>query len=201
LNGRLVLATRNTGKVREIREILSDVPVQLYTLLDFPDLPETPEDGETFQENAAKKARAATIQTGLPVLADDSGLEVDALNGAPGVFSARFAGEGAGDLDNNRKVLELLGHTPDDKRTARFRCVLALATPGGDIQTADGTCEGRITTDPRGDAGFGYDPLFIPVGYQKTFGELGYDIKNRLSHRAIALRKIKPLLFDIFKGV
>jgi XTP/dITP diphosphohydrolase len=196
----LVLATRNAGKVKEIRELLQDLPVRLLTLSDFPDLPEIPEDGTTFHENARHKAETVFRRTGFPSLADDSGLEVDPLGGDPGIRSARFAGEGATDEENNQRVLSLLNGVPSEKRTARFRCVLALAA-GGPIETFEGIVEGRLTTAPRGESGFGYDPLFIPEGYDRTFGELGPEIKNRLSHRASALRRIKPRLFDIFKGV
>lgn len=195
----LVLATRNAGKITEIQAILQDLQVRLLTLEDFPGFPDTPEDGQTFQDNALFKAKTAYERLRLPVLADDSGLEVDALSGAPGVWSARFAGESANDDDNNQKLLTLLSGLSHEKRTARFRCVLALSSSNGQLQTVKGVCEGHIATAACGDFGFGYDPLFVPLGYHQTFGELGKEIKNRFSHRASALLRLKPLLFDIFK--
>ena len=200
MTGFLVLATRNPGKVREIRDLMADLKVSLWTLNDFP-IPEIPEDAPTLEENALKKARTVAKAIGLPALADDSGLEVDALLGAPGVRSARFAGEGAGDADNCRKLLSLMEGVPPSGRTARFWCVLALVLPEGRTEVVEGICEGRIGEAFQGEKGFGYDPLFIPEGETRTFAELGEEVKNRISHRAVALRKIKPLLFDILKGV
>jgi len=193
----LVLATRNPGKIKEIRETLSGLGLAFRTLSDFPDISEIHEDGTTFQENAKKKALTVARATGLPALADDSGLEVDALGGAPGVRSARFAGEGADDLSNNRKLLDLLRDVPPERRTARFRCALALAFPDGRVYTVEGTCEGRIVEDPAGEGGFGYDPLFLVLEEGRTFAQMTREEKNRISHRGRALSKLRELLSQI----
>jgi len=218
----IVIATRNAHKVGEIRAILGGAS-QFLTLNDFPDAPKVIEDAGTFAGNATKKAvelahwlsvmsPATRHLSPLFVLADDSGLEVDALNGAPGVHSARFAALDRSadslsanllDADNNAKLLRLLKDVPLEKRPARFHCVIALveinpqsATRLGEAkvrnpQLFDGTCEGRIGFAPRGKNGFGYDPLFVPVGFEQSFAELGEDVKNKLSHRAQALEKLK----------
>ncbi len=205
----IFIATRNAHKVHEIRQILG-ADIRFLTLRDLPNAPEVVEDADTFAGNAVKKATSLAkwladqpeINKGeLYVLADDSGLEVDALNGAPGVHSARFAADdktkgNSADSANNAKLLQLLQKVPMDKRTARFRCVLAF-TPVANAQSAstfDGACEGRIELAPRGTSGFGYDPLFIPNGYSQTFGELGETEKNKLSHRANALGKLRSSL-------
>ena len=181
----LLIATRNRHKLDEIRAILGGPGIEWKSALDFPHLPDVIEDGDTFEANAAKKARALAAATGCWALADDSGLEVDALGGAPGVRSARFAGEPTDHTANNEKLLrDLAGHTD---RTARFRCVLALAAPDGSVRFAEGRCEGRIAESLRGAEGFGYDPLFVPDGFEQTFAELGAEIKNTISHRARAL--------------
>jgi XTP/dITP diphosphohydrolase len=213
----MLIATRNRHKVGEIQAILGG-SFQFLTLNDFPDAPEVVEDADTFAGNAAKKAvelakwissqhRTSNIERPTPnfILADDSGLEVDALGGEPGVHSARFAAMDSAksgntpDADNNAKLLRLLKDVPPEKRTARFRCVIALAEihPPSSIfhpQNFDGACEGRIIYEPRGKNGFGYDPLFVPVGFEQTFAELGEDVKNKLSHRARALEKLKKFL-------
>jgi XTP/dITP diphosphohydrolase len=211
----IVIATRNAHKVDEIRAILGS-GYQILTLNDFPDPPKIVEDADTFDGNATKKAveLARWLAVTFPptrhasplfVLADDSGLEVDALDGAPGVHSARFAAlvsaksGNTPDADNNAKLLQLLKDIPREKRRARFHCVIALAeiTPDSALRTPhlfDGACEGRIGFAPRGKNGFGYDPLFVPVGLEKTFAELGEDVKNKLSHRARALEKLKEFL-------
>jgi len=214
----MLIATRNRHKVGEIRAILGG-SFQFLTLNDFPDAPEVVEDADTFAGNATKKAvRLAkwicskhstfNIQHSTPnfVLADDSGLEVDALDGAPGVHSARFAALDSAksgntpDADNNAKLLRLLKDIPPEKRTARFRCVIALIqvhSPQSTVhspQLFDGACEGHMGFAPRGKNGFGYDPLFVPVGFEQTFAELGEDVKNKLSHRAKALEKLKEFL-------
>jgi XTP/dITP diphosphohydrolase len=220
----LLLATRNVHKTGEIRAILG-AGFQFLTLKDFPAAPNVVEDADTFEGNATKKAvelakwlagkhSTFNIQYSIPnfVLADDSGLEVDALNGAPGVHSARFAADDSAksgntpDSDNNAKLLRLLKDVPPAKRTARFRCVIALVgVPTGKIEAAspvcyadefearifDGVCEGRVLFELHGKNGFGYDPLFVPNGYEQTFAELGEDVKNKLSHRAKALMKLK----------
>ena len=183
----LVLATRNAHKVLEIGQILGE-KVALRSLADFPDVGIIPEEGETFAANAAQKALFVARALGLPAMADDSGLEVDALNGAPGVRSARFAGAQAKDGENNAKLLGLLAEVPAERRTGRFRCAIAVARPDGSVRTAEGACEGLILEGPRGAGGFGYDPLFVPEGYDLTFAELAGEVKNRISHRCRALR-------------
>ena len=192
----MVVATKNPGKLREIREILGS-EVRLLSLADFPDVGDIVEDGRTFEANAIKKALSVALRTGKASLADDSGLEVDALDGAPGVFSARFAGVKATDEQNNGKLLRLLEDTPDAKRTARFRCVIAVGRPDGTVRTAGGTAEGRILRSPRGTGGFGYDPLFLATSVGRTFAELTPEEKNRLSHRGSALKSAILLLRKI----
>lgn len=189
---KLIAATHNRGKMREIAALLEDMPVVVKCLADVgPDF-NVVEDGETFAENAVKKAEAVARRYGCAALADDSGLFVDALGGQPGVYSARFAGEDATDAQNNEKLLELLKGEKD--RSARFVCVMALAIPGKETQTVEGTCQGRILEDPAGRGGFGYDPLFVPEGYGETFAQLGAEVKNTISHRARALHKMKELI-------
>lgn len=188
----LVLATRNPGKIAEIKALLPSVPVTAAA--SFAGCPEPDETGRTFEENALIKARAVSRYTGKTALADDSGLEVDALDGAPGVCSARYAGTDATDQDNIRRLLDALDGISDGGRTARFRCVVAVVVPDGRTWTAEGTCEGRILQTPRGDGGFGYDPLFVPAGYENTFAELDAGVKNRISHRALALGRIADVL-------
>jgi XTP/dITP diphosphohydrolase len=193
---KLVLATRNPHKLEEIRSILNTEQLDVCSALDFPDLPETIEDRDTLEGNAVKKAVELCEATGLPALADDSGLEVEALNGEPGVYSARWAGEGCTYADNNAKLLRELSGKKN--RRARFRTVIALALPGAGTQTVEGSCEGLITEELRGGQGFGYDPLFLPDGETRTFAELPAEEKNRISHRARALQNAsnvwKPLL-------
>lgn len=198
---KLVLATGNQGKVRELKAILGDLNIEVYSLKGFPEIGEIVEGGATFAENAVIKAKAVSKATNLVALADDSGLEVDYLDGAPGIYSARFAGEGKSDADNNEKLLALLREVPLDKRTARFRCVIAICTPGGQVYTADGTCEGIIEFGLRGDKGFGYDPLFYLPEYGQTFAELDSVLKNKISHRGQALAKAKTVLAEVLKGV
>lgn len=187
----LILATGNPGKRREIAQMLG-ASVAIKTLIDMPDAPEIVEDGDTFEANAIKKARILSQHAGRPALADDSGLEVDALNGAPGVYSARFAGPNATDAANNAKLLSLLSDIPDVRRTARFRCAMAIALPNGQVQTASGAWEGRILHAPRGTNGFGYDPLFFVPECGLTAAELPAEEKNRRSHRGSALRAMYP---------
>jgi XTP/dITP diphosphohydrolase len=222
----LVIATRNAHKVQEIRAILGD-RFRYLSLQDFPEAPKVVEDQPTFAKNAAKKARELAkwfqglngLEYRVPgasgsVLADDSGLEVDALNGAPGVHSARFAAldvvgasatENSSDADNNAKLLRLLAEVPLERRSARFRCALSLVqikpptpTPAGHL--FEGTCEGRIAFEPRGQGGFGYDPLFRPAGHQQSFAELGEDVKNRISHRSQALEKMRKAVVTLIQG-
>jgi XTP/dITP diphosphohydrolase len=189
---RLVLGTTNKGKVREIEDVLRGLPVVVESIGAY-ELPPVVEDGETFTDNACKKARYYATHTGYIAIADDSGLEVDALQGQPGVCSARYAGEKANDEMNNDKLLKALHDTPAGQRTARFRCVLAVAAPDGRCATTEGVCDGTIALSPRGDQGFGYDPLFI-LDDGRTMAELPVEEKNRISHRGQALRKLKELL-------
>lgn len=196
---RLVLSSRNNYKLTELKGLLSDLEIQIASLKDFPEMPPVVEDGKTFKENAAKKALAAAQFTKLLALADDSGLEVDALHGQPGVLSARFSGEGATDEANNARLLELLRDVPEGKRAARFRCAIAIATPEGQIEYAEGSCEGAIAFAPRGTNGFGYDPLFMPDGFGgRTFAELQPGEKNAISHRGRALAAARQLLVARF---
>lgn len=184
----LLIATRNAGKVREIVLSLARLPLRLRTLHEFAHITEVDETGRTFAENAALKARSYAAQTGLPTLADDSGLEVAALDGAPGIFSARYGGEAASDAERIARLLADIARANDRKRRAAFVCVLAIVDPQKDsLQMWTGRCAGRIAPAPRGGNGFGYDPVFIPDGYALTFGELGVDVKQRISHRAHAL--------------
>ena len=192
----LVVATRNRGKLREIAAIFEDWGGTWRSLDDFPDLPEIIEDGATFAANAVKKARTVVAYTGFPALGDDSGLEVDALQGAPGIYSARFGGPDRTDAERNALLLEQLGAVPGPARTARFRCVVALAHPDGGLWTAEGTCEGRIALEPQGTYGFGYDPIFAVTGQAGTLAELPPAVKNTLSHRARALQALYQTLSD-----
>lgn len=187
----VVLATHNRHKVVELRRILDDAQIELVSGLDL-QIPDVDETGETFADNALLKARACVDATGLPSVADDSGLVVDALHGAPGVRSARYAGEGADDTANLRLVLERLGQATE--RTARFVCVAALVTPDGFELTEDGVMEGALTDTPRGDGGFGYDPIFVALGEQRTNAELTPDEKDAISHRGAAFRALRPHL-------
>ncbi len=196
-----MFATRNQGKLVELRQLLPDVTVLDITAAAARlgrEIPEVEEDADTFAGNAAKKAREVSAATGLPALADDSGLEVDALAGAPGVYSARYAGPGATDVANNAKLLAALSGLAPDRRTARFRASLALADVTGplgeEVLVADGTCDGVILDEPRGTGGFGYDPLFLLPDLGQTFAELGVGTKGDLSHRARAMRALKPRL-------
>lgn len=191
---RLVLATSNRGKVKELSGILDPLGIEVVSLEDYPGFVEIEENGATFEENAVLKAGEAAERTGEVALADDSGLEVDYLNGRPGVHSARFAGEEKSDLANNQKLLGLMAGVPAERRTARFRCVIAVAVPGGPAHTTEGTCEGIILDEPRGTGGFGYDPLFYVPEYGQTFAELELPLKNKISHRGRALAGALELL-------
>ncbi len=183
---KLLVATRNAHKVDEISFLLAVPGLVLVSAAELPGLPDVEEDGATFRENAARKARVSAAAAGLWALADDSGLEVDALDGAPGVQSARYAGTHGDDAANNRKLLAALEHATD--RSAQFRCALALATPDGRLWEIEECCRGRILETPRGRNGFGYDPLFVPDGDTRAFAEMPPAEKNHLSHRARALR-------------
>lgn len=197
---RLVLASRNKGKLAELKTLLAGLPWQISSLEDFPEVPAVEEDGASFRENALKKALVVATTLRMWALADDSGLEVDYLNGAPGVLSARFAGEHGDDAKNNEKLLALLAGVPWTQRTARFRSVLAFVSPDGDAWTTEGTCEGIIALAPRGTAGFGYDPLFYLPEYGLTMAELPAEKKNQISHRAVAIRKFRAYLEHEFPG-
>ena len=182
---KLLVATRNKHKLREIGEIFRVPGLELVSALDYPDIPDVVEDGATFEANALKKAVTLARATGLWTLADDSGLEVDALGGEPGVYSARYAGEPANYPAYNAKLLAKLRGT--ENRRARFRCAIAFSDPGGHAHTVEGRCEGVIAEAPRGDKGFGYDPLFVPDGHDQTFAEMESGLKNSISHRGRAL--------------
>ncbi len=190
----LVLASGNKGKLAEFQRLLDGLDVQIHSMKEYPEIGEIVEDGSTFAENALIKARAVCKATGKPAMADDSGLAVDALNGAPGIYSARFAGEQRSDADNNAKVLQLLEGVEDSNRTARFFCVIAIVLPDGREYTVEGTCEGTILHALRGEGGFGYDPLFYVESLDKTFAELTMEEKNRISHRGHANRKAVEII-------
>jgi XTP/dITP diphosphohydrolase len=184
----LMIATRNEGKLREISSLLADVPMRLRSFADFPRVQEAEETGATFAENATLKARVCSVQTKLLTLADDSGLEVDALGGRPGIYSARYAGSHATDGERIERLLTEICDVPDEKRGARFVCAVAVADPATNLlQVFTGKCEGRIAYEARGMGGFGYDPIFIPEGYRQTFGELPAHVKEQISHRTRAL--------------
>ena len=203
---KLVLATRNLGKIKELTTMLSAEQrhknMQILSLQDFPEAPEVVEDGNTYQENASKKATIIADFTGLRTLADDAGLEVNALNGAPGIHSKRWAGDDVTDDVRIQKLLEVLAEVTD--RRARFVAAIAIAEPkktqnnpstqSNRVQVVIGKCEGHIINEPIGDSGFGYDPIFVPIGYDKTFAELGEEVKNRMSHRGKALRSALEIL-------
>lgn len=190
----LVVASRNRGKLKEIQSLLCGVVDEVRCAADFPDFPETIEDGRTFQENALKKAREAMMHTGLPALADDSGLTVVALEGRPGVFSARFAGDDADDAANNLKLLKEMINVPDGQRRASFVCAMAYVDPDGTEQVFNGSISGRILTSHRGEGGFGYDPLFLVDGFDRTMAELSLQEKNGISHRGQALQQFRTFL-------
>jgi XTP/dITP diphosphohydrolase len=201
----ILVATHNPGKLREIQAALSLLPIKLIDLGQFPQISAVEEVGQTYKENAALKALEYSKQTGVCALADDSGLEVDALGGQPGVFSARFAGPDATDTDRNEKLLLALSGHNADSRNARFVCSMALAGwPRSEIargnsepqllKITEANCDGVITTVPRGERGFGFDPLFVPTGYDATFGELPTEVKSKISHRALALAQMREFL-------
>lgn len=192
---KLLVATNNAGKIRELNELLEDLPVELFGLNNFENISDVEETGATFAENAILKANSYALETGFWALSDDSGLEVAALGGAPGVFSARYAGQQAGDEERIAKILDELAETGDESRRARFVCVMAVADEKGEIKfLAEGICEGKIAWQPRGGNGFGYDPIFIPDGFEQTFGELSSTVKREISHRARAIKEIMRFL-------
>ena len=187
---KLVLATGNMGKVAEMTRLLEPFDIEVLSVKDFDSVPDVEEDGDTFFENSRKKALEISTVLGLPALADDSGLEVDALGGRPGVLSARYSGEDATDLKNNIKLLDEMKGVAEKDRTARFRCVMVAADPSGRIISADGSCEGVITEEMQGDGGFGYDPVFYLPELGRTMAQLSRDEKNGISHRGRAIAKI-----------
>lgn len=193
---KLVLATRNRDKLAELRRILEAgrVPVTVSDLDEFPGTPEVAETGITFEENALLKARAVAAFTGLPAVADDSGLCVDALNGMPGVLSARWSGRHGDDEANLRLVLGQMADTPADRRSAHFECAAALVLPSGAEHVTEGVVEGWLTDAPRGTNGFGYDPIFVPEGYELTTAQMNPDEKDKISHRGRALRALAPVI-------
>jgi XTP/dITP diphosphohydrolase len=199
----LLIATSNMGKAKEISEALKDFDFEIKTLKDFPNITPPQETGNTFFENAYLKAKYYAEKTGLLSLADDSGLEVDILNGAPGIYSSRFAGENASDEENNKKLLELLKNVPLEKRKARFVCVIVVYHPSGKYIKSEGIWEGLIGFEPRGSYGFGYDPIFLvpEYNYKKTAAELPIEEKNKLSHRGKALVKLKDILTEFLKSI
>lgn len=197
----IIAASRNAHKIKEMNQILSSLGLSVISRDDAGIPPfEVEEDGETFEENSFKKANEIMKVSGLPAVADDSGLAVDYLDGAPGVFSARFAGDECDDSKNNQKLLQLLEGVPYEQRTARFVCVMTLVYPDGTVLRARGECPGHIAGEESGSNGFGYDPLFIPDGYQTSFGHIPPEEKNRISHRGQALRKLAAMLEERENG-
>jgi XTP/dITP diphosphohydrolase len=192
----LVLATNNEDKITEIRHLLDDLPVTILTCRDFLEFPDPEETGATLIENAVLKANSISEFCGLPALADDSGLEVDALGGAPGVFSSRYAGDNVTYRDNYMKLISNLAGIPREKRTARFRCVIAIAWSPDEIATVEGVAEGLIAEDVVGDKGFGYDPVFYYPPLSKRFSEMTLDEKNRVSHRGLALQQARTIIIE-----
>ncbi|MGA2775707.1 MAG: XTP/dITP diphosphatase [Candidatus Omnitrophota bacterium] len=190
----LLVATKNKKKLKEIKELLWNFNLRITSLADYPKTPKIIENGKTFKENAAKKAIRIARFTGKLTLGEDSGLCVDALNGAPGIYSARFAGKQKSDLQNNLKILKLLKGKPPNSRKAHYVCAAAIADKGGLVALVEGKCNGVIGFEQKGRYGFGYDPLFIIPKYKKTFAQLGERIKHRMSHRYIALKKIKRVI-------
>lgn len=198
----LLVATKNTGKVSELTELLAGLPLRLRNLAEYPDAPEVEETGTTFDENARLKAVGYAAHARLLTLADDSGLEVFALNGAPGVRSARYAGDSATDADRIALLLHELSHADSNDRRARFVCAVALHDPQSDAtEIFHGVCPGRIAPAPRGTNGFGYDPVFIPDGYDQTFAELPAAVKQQISHRALALRQVHNFIRTAFDSL
>lgn len=198
----IIIATKNKGKVKEFAALFEKLDIKLKSLIDLDEpMLDIEETGTTFKENARLKAEGIAEILQVPVIADDSGLEIDALNGAPGVFSARYAGEPTDDVRNYEKVLKEMLDVPELERTARFVCVLAFAIPGKETMFAKGTCEGKISFAPKGTNGFGYDPIFIPQGFKQTMAQLEQVVKNKISHRYHALEKLEKILrHNIIKG-
>ena len=195
----LIIATKNPGKAKEFVQLFEPLGFQVKTLLDFPEVPDVEETGSTFEENALLKAETISRLLNKVVISDDSGLMIDALDGKPGVYSARYAGEQKNDQENMDKVLRELKDVPTEKRTARFCCTLAVAIPGEESLTYTGTCEGLILEEKRGENGFGYDPIFYVVEEQKAMAELAPETKNKISHRANAISQLKKQLPAVLK--
>jgi len=191
----LIIATRNQKKKQEILRLLGPIKIKIWSLSDYPEVPEVVEDGQTFDDNAIKKAVTAATVAGKLVLGEDSGLEVDALDGAPGIYSSRFAGEDASDEINNQKLLRELKGVPFKKRGAQYHCSIAIAEPDGKVKVVRGICRGRIGLAKKGRSGFGYDPLFFIDKYEKTFAELGPHTKDKMSHRAKAMREARRIIY------
>jgi len=191
---RILLATHNPDKAREIKEILSDSTLEILTLEDFPGLGHPKEDGRTYEENSRKKAIWIANNSLQISIADDSGLEIDSLDGIPGIFSARFGGEKISYFERNKKILQMMDEIPEEKRKARFICVATIASPGGEVKSFTGICEGAIATEMRGEFGFGYDPIFLLPELGKTMAEIPSEKKNKISHRAKAFQQIKDYL-------
>lgn len=190
----IIIATKNAGKVKDFETLFSPKGFKVKSLLDFPEIEDVEETGVTFAENATLKAEAISSALNKPVIADDSGLAIDALNGEPGVYSARYAGENKDDNANIEKVLQKLNDVPFEKRTARFHCALAIAVPGKRTEIVEGTCEGHILEEKRGENGFGYDPIFFIEKWRCSMAELTKEQKNQISHRANALKRLAPLI-------
>jgi len=196
---KIVLATRNNDKILEIREALKGLAIEILTMDQFPQIPEVIEDGQTIAENALKKAKVVSDAIHLLALADDTGLEVDYLRGRPGVYSSRFAGEGATYDDNCNKLLQLMKGVPQKQRAARFRCVIAIS--GSDVERlVEGVCEGFITDEKRGSQGFGYDPVFYVPQYDLTFAQMSLTLKNEISHRGLALKQARKILQQMIEA-
>jgi XTP/dITP diphosphohydrolase len=193
----VVLATRNRHKVEELRRILAAYDIELTSLDDYPDVPDVAETGETFADNAILKAQAVASATGLVAVADDSGIAVDALDGMPGVLSARWAGRHGDDVANLQLVLAQIADVPDDRRGAAFVCAAAACTPEGRVVLAEGRVEGWLLRAPRGTNGFGYDPIFVPVGEKRTTAEMSAEEKDAISHRGVAFRALAPKLAEL----
>ncbi len=194
----IVLATNNKGKIREFAQLLKPLGLEVKPLSDYPEIGEIVEDGKTFLDNALIKARTVSAKTGLVAVADDSGLEVDHLNGAPGVYSARFAGDGHDDHANNDKLLHELKGVPDEKRTARYRCVMAAVAPNGEEIHTEGSYEGRIAYEYKGEGGFGYDVIFIDPELDKHVAEISAEVKHSRSHRGKAIRRMLEIWPDFW---
>lgn len=195
----LIVATRNLKKLKEIKRLFKGLPLEIKSLKDFFFAPKIIEDGTTFKENAEKKALEISKHLKGLILGEDSGIEVKALNGQPGIYSSRFSGRGANDKKNNKKLLKLLNGIPESKRLAQYRCAVAIGCNGRLLCLKEGDCIGHIALRCRGRNGFGYDPLFIPLGYKKTFAQLSPRIKDRLSHRFKALKKIRPIILKFLQ--